>query len=163
PATLLLAAMSFFGALSYAWLPLLLLLIAIALYAYFRSRFGGTWRYIVNSWAMATLTLGAVLLVLFIFSEMESDLLPIFAIISQAVSFNKYIFPPWMQFHAFWGVVAGAAAVYWLQHVYNRIDRDKEPRKGLLIGLARWIVLFAVVLLLWFSFDAIELLRGTLS
>src|SRR5262249_41970239 len=71
PATLLLAAMSFFGVLSYAWLPLILLLIAAALYTYFRTRYGGTWRYVVNSWAMATLTLGAVLLVLFVFSEME--------------------------------------------------------------------------------------------
>ncbi len=163
PATLALLGLFFSNNLAFAATPLVLLIIALALYGYLETRQHSGLNYIVGSWGAVTLILAAVFLVLFTLAEMSSMVTPTLDVFRKTVSYNKYIVPLEWQFAALGIAVLGVMAAYGLQRVRQQLDRDRHPGRLLALAAARWLMIAVVVGTVVYITGALELLRGTLS
>ena len=163
PATLLLIAQMFTNTLDQVAAPLVALLFACAIYVFLQQRRPTDFSYVINSWAVALLLLLAVFLTFFTFAELNSSLDPLLQILSQAVSYNKYVMPLTAQFTASLGAVAAAAAVYFIHHSLRQLNPDDNPRKAALLNFLRWLMVVVAILLIVYIIAGLELLRGTLT
>ncbi|MCC7451839.1 MAG: sugar ABC transporter permease [Anaerolineae bacterium] len=163
PATLLLIVQLFTNTLDQVGATIATLLFAGAVYVVFQRRQSADFSYVINSWAIAILLLLAIFLTLFAFVELNLSLDPILQILSQAVSYNKYIMPLPMQFIALLGAVAAGAAVYFIYHHAQQLDSDDSPRKATLLNVLRWLMVIAAILFIVYIIAGLELLRGTLT
>ncbi len=170
PATLILLGLLFTDNMALALFPGLMLVIALALYAYLEARQHSGLNYIIGSWGAATLIIAALLLTLYTFAELYSIADPSLNVIAQAIgtlgrSSNRYqyIAPLIGQFAALAVAVLAVLGVYGLQLARRRIDPTRYPGRYSLLGLLRWVLIAVIIGAIVYVLGALELLRATLN
>ena len=149
-ATLLLLGAFFSGFHQLDIVPIVLLLLALAMYAALELRSHAGPMAILRSWGALLLTLCAVLLILFTFSEIDATVTPALDVLGQAT--GSFVMPLATHFAALLGVAASLGVAFAVQ-----VLRHKTHWNAL-----RWAMLAIAALLVMYIIGGIELLRESI-
>jgi ABC-type sugar transport system permease subunit len=146
-ATLLLCGAFFGGFHQLDIVPAGLLLLALVMYAGLELRSHAGPMTVLRSWGTLLLTLSAVLLILFTFSEIDASVTPALNVLGQAT--GSFVMPLATCFVALLGVAASLGAAF-----AARVLREKTYWNVL-----RWVMFAIAGLLVTYIIGGIELLR----
>lgn len=159
-ATLALLGAFFTGLHQLDVIPLILFVLAAALYAILAARSPVSVMNILRSWGTMLFTLCAVLLILFTFSELSSALSQPLSALAQAT--NSFVPPLVPQFTALLGAVVSLGVVFAIPTVHAKLDHHVQPRQAALWAALRWIALIVTVLFVIYIIANTELLRESI-
>jgi multiple sugar transport system permease protein len=173
PSFMLMAFLLLNGLAAYAIIPFGLLLIGAAIYQVLQSQQNlpptVSQRYLLNSFAVALLTLSAVFLIWFLFSELHRRSAPFLDILTQVLLTRgtralrfAYVEPLYSQLVALLGAAAAFGAILAIGPVRAQLDPDARPRARGWLGLLRSLLIAVVIGFCLYILGAQELLRLTL-
>jgi multiple sugar transport system permease protein len=150
-ATLLLLGAFFSGFHQLDIVPVVLLMLALSMYAALELRNHAGPMTILRSWGALLLTLSAVLLILFTFSEIDATLTPALTVLGQATS--SFVMPLPTQFISLLGAAASLGAAFAVQAF----------RRQVFWRVLRWAMLAVAALLVIYVVGGIELIRESIE
>ncbi len=142
PATLGVLALLLTGNIALSPFPIALIALACALYLALNARTPGVQgsAYIVNSWGMILFLLSGVLMALFTFSELGSNVTPTLDLLRPLLTERRFYLPTMdTQFTYLGGLTATVVAYFFISYGINALRERAALRTGL--GILRLLVL----------------------
>jgi multiple sugar transport system permease protein len=169
--TLILTALFFTNAWDYALPGVMLLAVAIVMYAYFMIVGNDTFEYVLRSWGIGMFLLLGIILLLYVFqSQIDGAVTPAWGTLSAAVVSlgglqNRraaFITPLSLQYTALFGAVFASAATIFLHRTFRQVDPDAKPGLASVLSLGRWIMLAIAVFMVVLILGWLDQLRATI-
>jgi len=164
PATLVTAALLLTGNFAQLPMPILLLIVAIAIYVGLNTWLPGKQGlpYVLNSWGVLLFALSGLGLILFAFQQINANTSATFSILQPLLDERGVYLPPLLnQFAALTGVVIALGLTLALHRAHVSALASERGVVAALSGALRWIALFIGILLLLALAAGVDQLRQT--
>lgn len=169
PTVLVVGLMVFNGLYAYLPVPILIIALGLGWFQWLQTRRGDVpgndLRYPVNSFVVALMTLSAVVLTWFTFSELHRRVEPMYAIIRAAITDGRYNYvePLFPQILAIVGSVAALGAIFAIGGVRGQLDPDAHAGSQSGWGLLRAALVVVMAGFVLYIFGVQDLLRVSLT